>query len=318
MSTNSRYSSTSTGSGNNNDNYEEFDDDVRLSIGKQTAIRGTFWGLGQFTHDKYGQSLIANIEDVEIIDGVLMERKDDSSRTRIFSLNELGYDRDEIDSVDDIPERKTIKAGNNKYVYQLVDAVLEGHDDLGEPVTVGNVTIFFSSGSKGRTTAELVTEAGENALTESAFNDDHNWLEDDVAELRDGLEDREVEFFFRKIQYEKDNGDTVRYPRAVAIDSETGEEIEPISADRAPSADAGQDVEDEAESVPEEEPDEIDLPGHLKSLRDMFVDRAEESGDVPSRENVETMLEGQLDDNEFEENGDVYVDTIIEEAGAAV
>jgi len=298
--------------GNSGSNY---DDTPTLTMSAKTAIEGAITNLGQF--DKYGRSLIVNIDDVEVLDGILMEKTTDSDKLKLFSWEQFGFERDEDGVVDveedEIPNRQSINAGGDTHTYQLLDSAVEGADGhLGESVFVGDATMFISGTSKGRSLVDHICADGKgarNADDDEKWNDDYDWLKEDVAELRPELEGREIELFFKPISYTKENDDGEEEERsynvAVLIDSKTGEVIKTV--------DSEEEVETETDTNPAsgEVDGSEDLPDGVQRVRDLFIDKAKD-GEEPSEQTVENMLDTQTEEDDIDE----YVQDIVSDARA--
>lgn len=308
--------------GNNGSNgSNDWDDRARLSLPQSAAIEGAIQRISQNTHDRFGTSLIVNMDDVELIDGILMERTDDSEKLKVFSWEDFGFDRDDdgIAQVpeDEIPRRQSIDVGNNTYSYKTIDSAIEGAEGRpGESVFVGDVEMFLGSTSKGRSLAKVLSTHGDDAVSEEddEWNDDFKWLNNDVAELRDEIAERKIELFFKPVTYEttNDNDETVErsFSRAILLDSKTGERIPPlgeVSGEVESSTEEDTDADDGSED--ETEDDTSELPDEAQPVLELYVDR----GEVPDPDDVKTMLDSQLGDD----NEDEYVDAIVEKAEAA-
>lgn len=293
-----RYSNDYGGndSGNNNDDNDfENDNNDTLTLTRNTAIEATLVEAFQF-EKSWGMTLGVNLGDVELLDGILMTKTDDESKLKLFSWEEFGVERDE-DGVAQVSEDilsqtegHMIKVGDKTHNYTRIGYAIEGADGReGEPALIGDVTVMLGNGSKGRTLAEIILEGGEDVTGEGdAWNDDHGWLKDNVADVREELAGRKVELFYRRISYEGDDGDTRSYDQATLIDSKTKEVI------REPGQDDGEEDKSDSGTVTSGETDD-GFPEAGEPVLDIFLNNADTEG-VPDESEVEEMLSSQVED----------------------
>lgn len=295
-----RYSKSYEGNGSDNNTSENYDS-PGLKMSSHTAVEiDEVTGLGEYTHDEYGQSLIVDLGGVSVLDGILMERTDDE-KFKIFSPEDLGLERAMIESEDDVQTRHSTSAGKSTYTYELVGVALENAEgELGEPIEFGNATMFLPSGSKGRTMVERLAESGEEARSQNEnWNSTHNWLATSDPQLRTELEGRPVELFFKVEEYTNRDGDEKSFTKAVIIDQETGEPVAPIAASEGgqESGTGNQEPEHDSGIAPEDETEEVELPRGVEPLRDIFVSRAEKNG-VPEEEEIREVIKSNFRDPE--------------------
>lgn len=285
----SRYNSAG-GSSNDND----YDDDRVFKLTKYCQIEGTIDRLNQFTGD-YGQTGIFGYSDLQVLDGMLYERSDDSNKLKVFALDDL-YDRDEDGEIpEDVdpstaPARKSEKVAGSTYRYELIDVAIEGRTD---PIDVGDVTMFLSNSSASRTLMKTLTTAGQNAIVDS--DDDFGWMLGDLS-IRPELEDRRViQFHVQESWTPPGESESVDYTAPTLLDAKTEERITIPNgnSDDSGSSQAeggslgGSDDTDDTSGreVPSGVPDEAD------GLIDYFARTGEDDA-----ENVEQMLESEVPD----------------------
>jgi hypothetical protein len=280
-------------SGNNSGNDFDNEDNDTLTLARNTAIETTLVDAFQF-EKSWGATLGVNLGDVELLDGILMQKREDETKLKLFSWEEFGFERDEdgVAQVDDdkIPNNHMIKVGENTHNYDMLDYAIEGAEgSAGESALVGDVTIMMNKSSKARTLAELILEAGEGATGDGdAWGDDHGWLRDDVADLRDELEGRTVELFYRRISYENDDGDSKSYDQATLIDSKTGNVIREPGNDEEDEEPGGEVGGTSGET-------DADFPEAGQPVLDIFLNNADTDG-VPNEGEVENMLDAQVEE----------------------
>jgi hypothetical protein len=214
----------SGGNSGNNSGSDDFEDRANLKLDKNAAIQFSVSRLDEYG-DSYGQKLIVDMDDVEVLDGILMERSpgsDDDNTVKIFSWG-TWFDTDdngqllEDVSKDDVPTRHAESFGSNDYSYELVDAVQEG----GDTIEVGNLTGWFLNQTKYRTFAKVFTPQGHNVVADK--EDDYNWLATDSPAVREDLQGRRVTMFFAKQSFTPDDQDEpVEYTDAVLLDANSG------------------------------------------------------------------------------------------------
>jgi hypothetical protein len=308
-----RYSQNygSNDNGNNSNDYDDNEDRANLTLSRNTAVNGVLDSLGDYSHPEYGKSLIVDVNDVTVLDGIVMEKEDKDETYKVFSWDEFGFKRDE-DGVpqveeEDIPRRHKINVAGNSHVYKTVGHAAEGRDDLDDEFWLDDVTMWMNVSSKSRTLAKILSVLGEAAVPDDGrWTDDYEWLRDGAGELRSELEGKEVELFFKEISYETedDNGDKVSrsYDQAVVMDVETEQAIVPKEESPTevsePSVEAA-DVED------------LGLPEEAEPVLEFYTQNADEG--APPRQDVRSMLSSQLPETE---DPDEYVDTIIDEVKA--
>jgi hypothetical protein len=302
------YGSNDSEDNTSSDNDYEDEDRADLKMSLRTAINGELQRLGQYTHDQYGTSLIVNIDDVDVLDGIVMEKSDKEESYKLFSWDEFGFERDEDGviqvSEEQAPGRQKIDVGGTSHVYEPVAYVAEGNPDFQDSFWLDDVVMWMGVSSKSRTFAEIVSVLGEQAVVQETWTDSHDWLHEDADELRPELQGKEIELFYKLNEYTTTNneGDEVErsYKQAVVIDQESGEPVEKLEEPQV-DVDGTSDVGNEA-------PDE--LPPEAHPVLDFYRDSIEQDMDVP-KDSIRSMLEDSLPNTE---NPDEYVDVIIEQA----
>jgi len=310
---NDQYGSNDSGNNNGSDDFDNEDND-NLTLATNTAVNATIVEAFQFDKD-WGTTLGVNLGDVELLDGILMTKRNDETKLKLFSWDEFGFERDE-DGVaqvpeDEIPTSHKMSVGGTNHNYTRIGYAIEGaegHD--GEPALIGDVTVMLGNGSKGRTLAELILEDGEGSTGDGdAWNDDFGWLKDDSATVREDLKGREVELFYRKITYTDDDDEERSYDQATIVDAKTGENI------RSPNQGGGDGSDDEeTETATTSDSAELEdvFPDEGQPVLDIFLNNADTDG-VPDEDEVRDMLGNQLDEVEQTD-----VDYVIQEVEAEV
>lgn len=210
-----------------------------MLLGQYAIVESGLARVGVYD-GQYGKTLILNLDDTVINEGVITERIDDGNgnadgKVKVFGWDKW-YDRDEnmelvpFDeggeiTVDNLGRRVTEEAGGSTYKYEVTEGVLEGRD---EPVSIGDREIWLSNGKKARTLAKVFSKHGHDVVDEENKRDDSSWLiadDEDSFGLRDELEDRRVMFWFEQNTLKADDVEgldqDVTFTDSVVLDAET-------------------------------------------------------------------------------------------------
>lgn len=254
---------------------------------------------------KYGQSLGVSLTESKLVDGILargseeddFEQGEDNDGT----LKVLSWDAEmsvpnvgdgAIDELPDVVQRNYV---GNSYMYEVLDARLEGDEDEDygdqpeEEIELGDFVFFTGATKNGpksasKTLAKILASQGRDAVVNDESQDE--WLDDDVA-LREDLMGREV-ILAMTTKKSDDTGRTFHHP--YVLDGKTRAPIF-VNNDASESSD-----EDETEEEDEEEEEENDKPDDLQSLYDTCSDL-----NINSEEAVVGLLEDLLEDGDISE-----------------
>jgi len=139
----SRYSDTGGGNGNGTGN--NYDEDAELKLQDYACIRGDGKRVNAF-NGNWGDKFIAGFDNVEVLDGIVFQRKDKPMTVKVFSVDEFGdldpetglvHHEDTGDqlSAEEMLEMPEVlgfseKFGDTKYKYNVVGVVLEAAEDI--------------------------------------------------------------------------------------------------------------------------------------------------------------------------------------------
>ncbi|QRD99696.1 hypothetical protein VOLN27_70 [Halorubrum virus VOLN27B] len=294
----------SGGNANNGGASGDFEERLSLKMNNYAFISFKISRLGEYTGSSYGQSLIVDADDVEVIDGIVMERSpgDDSDDTvkvfgwdTWFATDDNGKLTEDVTG-DEVPSRHNEQFGSNDFTYKLSETVQEGDD----PVSLGNCTLWLSNGTKNRTFAKVVTPAGHDVIDDK--DDNYNWLDEDAIELRDDLEGRRIILSYYKDGFLPDDAesedDYVEYTDAKVLDADTlagitiansgddGDESDESSGSSGGSLGGSDDGDDE-------------LPEGVPQAADQIIDFMANTGET-NPENVEQLVNGEVGDAEYD------------------
>jgi hypothetical protein len=227
------YNPTGSASGNSSDgDYKERDS---FLLGRMAIITFDLDSVGVY-EGNYGQSIILNMDDVEVNEGVLSERLDDE-KIKVFGWDNW-FDRDEEtfeleplpgqDTVsdDDLPSVESQSAGGEKYRYAITDALMEGRDD---PVSIGDGELWLSNGKKTRTLAKVLSKKGHDIIDEENEREDRGWLtaeSDNEFQLRDELQGRRLMMWFEQVtipaeEMDEDQDEDITFTDTVLLDADS-------------------------------------------------------------------------------------------------
>lgn len=215
-----------SGSANNNDSDSEDDYEERenLKLAKYAIISFEVSRLGEYSGD-YGQNLIVDLDDVDVLDGIVMDRNpgtdDDTNKVfgweTWFQTDENGQLAEEVGE-NDVPTRHAESFGSNDYNYELTNSVKEDEE---ETHNLGNLTIWMGNQTKFRTFAKVLTPQGHDIVDDK--EDDFNWLATDDPQIRGDLQGQRMTMFFQEETFTPDGEDEpVTYTDAVVLDADTG------------------------------------------------------------------------------------------------
>lgn len=307
-----------------NSSSDDFKDRDSLLLGRYSIVEATLASTSVYD-GSYGKSMILNMDDLEVLQGVITERVENGDgvadeKTKIMGwetwfdtdedMNLIPFDEGGEISIDEVGRRVTQEAGGDQYKYQVQEGVLEDRGD--DPVPLGDFDLWLGNGKKARTMAKVLSDHGHDIISEADKQDDHSWLNADSADefaLRDELEGERIMFWFEQTTLTPDDIDDldseVTFTDAVVLD---GESETPITI---PNSDTTPDESDDTESVEsrnsEPDPDttnDADIPDSVEDLLDMFA-RTENT----ERDSVERMVKSEAPDD-YEIDLDVMIDEI--------
>ncbi|WP_144797589.1 hypothetical protein [Halorubrum depositum] len=293
----------SGGSTNNQSGADgDFEERLSLKMNNYAFISFKISRLGEYTGSQYGQSLIVDADDVEVIDGIVMERSPgdpDDDTVKVFgwdtwfATDDNGALTEDV-SGDEVPSRHNEQFGSNDFTYKLTDTVQEGDD----PVSLGNCTLWLSNGTKNRTFAKVITPAGHDVVDDK--DDNYNWLDEDAIELRDDLEGRRIILSYYKDGFLPDDAesedDYVEYTDAKVLDADTLAGITIANSGDGGSSD-GDSGDESGGSLGGGSDDE--LPEGVPQAADQIIDFMANTGET-NPENVEQLVAGEVGDAEYD------------------
>jgi uncharacterized membrane protein YgcG len=297
--------STDYNSGSSNDNNSgssndgDFEERDSLKMGKYTMLSFVVDRLSEYT-GQYGQQLIIEMNDVEVMDGIVMDRgpsdPDDDTKKVFgwetwFNVDENGQLTENVDE-NDVPSRHAESFGSNDFTYELEGAVKEGDD----PIPLGNLEMWVNNQTKFRTFAKVVTPLGHAVVSDK--DDDMEWLSTDKLEIRDDLQDRRIVMFFREESFTPDGQDeAVEYTDATILDADSGA---PITISNSSSGSSGNGSSDDGGSSGGS------VGGSSSGLPDGVPEAADEMIDFMARtdqtdpEEIETVIDSEVGDVSYD------------------
>lgn len=293
--------STDYNSGSSSDNNSgssadgDFEDRGKLKMGKYTMVSFVVDRLAEWT-GQYGQQLIIDMDDVEVLDGIIMDRGgDDDDTTKVFGwetwfqTDENGQLAEDVDG-DDVPTRHAESFGSNDFTYELEGSVQEGDD----PIPLGNLTMWVGNQTKFRTFAKVVTPQGHDIIGDK--DDDMNWLATDKLEVRDDLKGRRIVMFFREESFTPDGEDeAVEYTDATILDADSGA---PITISNGSSGGSGNGSSDDGESGGSVGGDD-GLPEGVPESADDMIDFMART-DQTDPDEIETVIDSEVGDVDYD------------------
>jgi hypothetical protein len=280
----------SGGSSGNNSGSDDYEDRETLKMGKYTMLSFEVSRLGEYSGD-YGQSLIVDLDNVEVMDGIVMDRGDGT--TKVFGW-ETWFDTDEngklLEDVgeDDVPSRHAESFGSNDYTYQLEDATQED----GTPISLGNMSLWMGNQTKFRTFAKVFTPQGHDIIGDK--EDDYNWLATDSPQLRSDLEGRRVVMFFKEESFTPDDEDeAVTFTDATILDAASGAGITISNGSSGGSND--DDSDDDGGSVG----GGTSLPEGVPKAADEMIDFLART-DQTDPEEIEAVIDSEVGDTDYD------------------
>lgn len=279
----------------------------------------------------YGQTMILNMDDVEVNEGVLSERLDDE-KIKVFGWDNW-FDRDEDtfelqplpgqDTVkdEDLPSVESQSAGGEKYRYAITDALMEGRD---EPVSIGDGELWLTNGKKTRTLAKVLSQMGHDAVSDENEREDHGWLNAETEaefQLRDELQGRRLMMWFEQVtipaeDMDDDQDEDITFTDTVLLDakSESGITIAngdgggTVGGDDSTGGGSGNatDAADEpadGASGDDSDDEEASYPNAIDGLLDVFA-----RNNQNDREKVSSAVR-----NEAPDDYDVDMDAVMAE-----
>jgi len=298
---NTDYNPSSNSSGSSSNEYK---DRVGLKLDKYATIEFTLDRVGLY-EDSTGQKMILNMDDVEVIDGIVMDR--DDGKVKIFGWDQW-FDRnpetmelvpiegDEIDR-ELIPERHSEQFGDNQFRYSLRETVLEADGD--DSVEIEDAEFWIGNSTKARTLAKVLSTKGHGMVADK--DDDFNWLSVDARNsqfpMREDLEDRRLQLWFQRESFTPDDSDEeVTYTDAVVLDGKTeaGITIDNNGGGTGNRSESGNSVD----STHSDDSDTQERPnGRFPSGVEELIGVFARSGQT-NRERVGRMIDAELDDGQ--------------------
>jgi len=310
---NTNYSADTSSSSNNND----FKDREPFLLSTYSIITFTLADVGVYGGD-YGDTLILNMDDVEVLEGVVGNRikqngEDCRDKTKVFDwgrwfdrddeMELMPFDEDGEVSTAEIGRRVTDEAGSNTYKYEIEEGVLEVRDD---PVEIGDKELWLSNQKKSRTLAKVLSERGHDAVDDDNKTEDYGWLtaenQADFA-LRPELEGREIMMWFEEVtlEPEEDNDieEEVTFRDSVILDAETetgiviqNDEESENAAMESTTTSQSQTATDGGMATPDNPYSDVDLPTAVDSLIDSFA-----ASGTDNRDSIENVVSDAAPDD---------------------
>ena len=276
----SKYDSFNSSSGNQNDELD-------LNVTPYTSFVGFLESIFPSYGGQFGQSIAVNMTGVEMIDGVLTQRRDNPTKFKVFSWDALGFTDDMDYDTTDAPKFHS-QSFKQTYHFDTVAACIA--DDPTDPESVtsyavmedgelvaqdpaphvlGDVVMWESGGGKPSATAKrlarVLTPLGDAAVVDQ--ENIHGWLASSGIEIRPELKGQKVIYSIITRpgkEYDFNYPTLMTYPGGQFLGKlkteEAGAQVVNTngtpSASAAPSPQAVAVTNGEAESVPEFEPAE--------------------------------------------------------------
>jgi hypothetical protein len=313
---------------NSDDDNDEDYDDIILKLTEYTTIGGGIDRVSAFNSD-WGDKFLVGLNDVEVLDGVVFQRKDSPDTYKVISLGDIfdvNEDGDVVDTdEDDNPVLTSEEIADHgkvayfdetfagdTYDYNFVGVAVEAYGD--DPVEVGETTMMLANSGWVRKFAKILTAEG-NSLIEQTTGDDGNtvpvsdaygWLTTMEPTLRDGFEGRDVEMWIEEDSFTPSGADEeIEYTKPIVLDSSTGEQVGVANGDgggRTGDNDSDESGESTSGSVGgSSSPVNEEFSDEVEELIDYFVRTDETDYDT-----MEAMLVGQAGDS-------IDVDAIVSE-----
>lgn len=281
------YGNDSNGSENSNSDDSDYDD-LALKWKPYATFRGTLESVFG-AESKYGQMFGIKFSDVELVDGVLMQRVDnDGNREDTLKL----FDWDSMPvvgeaTVEDAPEVHTEEYGGTTYQYELIGARMEDSENPGDTIEVDEEVVLWESGGESpsataKSLAQLLTNAGTEVIDNR--DDINSWIHIDRCEVRDDLEGRTFDVF--KVVQE---GDEYDFHSPVFVDTKTEEQVlvnngndGDTTTDETASGSGGDETEAETGDFPEPVADFVE-----------FCDDFDLNDEEQIRDNMDSMADDE-------------------------
>lgn len=299
---NSGGSTDSNSSGSGDGDYE---DRYSLKLANYAIVSFEVTRLAEYTHGQNGQSMIVDLDDVEVIHGAAYDRfyNDDEEEDMTkkvfgfdswFDIDENGQLAEEFDE-EFVPKRDSETHVGNNYPYELIDYTLEEDDNV---LDLGNMTMWMSNSTKYRTFAKVVTPDGHDIVADK--EDDFDWLATEEPELRDDLEGRRIVMFFKQESFTPDGDDEeVEYFDATILDEKTGEGITIQNGSSGGSSDDSGSSSGDSGSIGGDDSDDGGLPDGVPDEADQIIDFMADT-DETAKENVESLIEGEAPGQDYD------------------
>jgi hypothetical protein len=267
--------------GANNDDYDNRDG---LLVGKYGIVTAVVADVG--VNDQFGTSVVFNLDDVEVVEGVVTDREG-AAKKKVYGWSNW-FDRDpetgdlvpfeegEEISIDVLGRRVTESAGGDKYRYTVEEGVMEGRDD---PVSLGDRDYWVSNSKKTRTLCKVLSAHGHDIINEENKREDGKWLNAETGDdfnLRDDIQGRRIMFWYQDDSFtveEDGEEEVVEFTDAVVLDEETevGITIRNGDADQEDLAESESQTETSDTEEEQEEPETEDFPEDIEDAIRMFA-----------------------------------------------
>ncbi|MDQ2052885.1 hypothetical protein RBH26_20805 [Natronolimnohabitans sp. A-GB9] len=299
--------STNTTSSGSDDGYDR---DAQLKWKPNASFRGVLDSV-YAGDNKWGQSLGIKFTDGKLVDGVLMERLDESGEAdgtlKLFAWEQMPVILDESLSADDAPDVFTEEIVGKTYKYQLVGARVEGEEssDPEDTIDFGDFIMWEDGGKKPSSTAkvlaQMLTNLGRDSIVDR--NDIMNWLAVNRIEAREDLLGRELEVF--KVVKQGDKHD---FHSPVVIDTKTGEQVRIGNGGSSPASSESQSNSPEP-ATKESSVDTSDLVSDLPEPVADFIEFCQDFG-LSDEDQIRTNLTEMA-----EEDGNSLTGEMVDEVG---
>lgn len=315
-------------------------DDIILKLTAYTVINADIDRINAF-NSSYGDKFLVGLENVEVLDGIVFQRKDKPDTYKLISFGELfdvdtdtgavlDPDTGEELTADEVMNHGKVqyfdeKFGGTTYEYDVVGVAIEANND--EPIEVGEATMMLSNKGWVRKLAKILSAQGHDIIEmtenengrEVPVSEGYGWLTTLEPTLRDGFEGRNVDLWVEQDSFTPDGEDEeVNFTAPIVVDTKSGEQvgIENGSNDgggsttgNASSGSTSGSVGDDSGSDDTSDDTasaagETEFSNEVEELIDYFVRTDEDDYDT-----METMLGQQTD-------GSVDVDAVVAEVEA--
>jgi hypothetical protein len=198
-------------SSHSTDDGSEYDYHPRLYRTPNAVIEGDLGELKLLSHDQYGDSIVYNIENVEMLEGAMYEREDNNGKFRkikMFGFDDLGYPDFNLDehNISDLPDRWTENYFGENYIFHFMSGVYG--DAVEGDIEFDNLRIqegtskrtddsgksFTGPTASSKRSIKLLAEHGTNALNAENLEQKSGWVDDSLSMASD-LQGRRVQIW---------------------------------------------------------------------------------------------------------------------------